>query len=157
MTPTFLRVPKLLRVTVAALAAAALTVACGDDDSPTATPSPDTTAPAPASVSITSPADGATVSSPVKVDMAATGFTIEPAGPPRAGAGHFHILVDMDCLPAGTPIPVGADGYNHFGKAQTEAELVLPAGSHRLCLQAGDGTHLALGLTDEITIVVAGG
>jgi hypothetical protein len=133
---------------------AALTAACGDDDvSSTAAPTPTT---APASVRIVSPADGATVTSPVKVTMAATGFAIEPAGPPRPGAGHFHLMVDVDCLAPGAPIPVGTDGYNHFGKAQTEAELVLPAGTHKLCLQAGDGTHLALRLTDEISFVVAG-
>ncbi|HEX7276742.1 MAG TPA: DUF4399 domain-containing protein [Acidimicrobiales bacterium] len=148
--------PNLLRVAVAAVALATLTVACGDDDSSsTADPAPTTTIPA-ASVQITSPAAGATVTSPVKVAMTATGFVIEPAGPPRAGAGHFHVMVDVDCVAPGQPIPVGAAGYNHYGKAQTEAELELPAGEHRLCLQAGDGAHLALDLTDEVTFVVAG-
>ena len=38
-------------------------------------------------------ADGATVASPVTVKMAATNFTIEPAGDGtvKEGAGHFHI------------------------------------------------------------------
>ncbi len=151
--------PNLLRVAVVALALATLTVACGDDDSPTASPTQTASTPtasAPQSVRITSPAAGATVTSPVKVAMTATGFAIEPAGPPRAGAGHFHVMVDVGCVAPGAPIPVGSAGYNHFGKAQTEAELELPAGEHKLCLQAGDGTHVALDLTDEISVVVAG-
>lgn len=147
MTPTF------LRVAVAGMALATLAVACGDDDATTTAPTPATTSGP--SIRITSPVDGATVTNPVKVAMAATGFAIEPAGAPRPGAGHFHVLVDVGCLPEGAPIPVGVDGYNHFGKAQTEAELVLPPGAHRLCLQAGDGTHLALGLTDQIMVVVS--
>jgi len=149
--------PRFLPVAAAVLALASLTAACGDDDpsvTSTTVSAPTTTLPA-ASVRITSPAEGATVTSPVKVVMAATGFAIEPAGPPRAGAGHFHVLVDVGCVTAGQPIAVGAAGINHFGKAQTEADLELTPGEHRLCLQAGDGTHVALPLTDEITVVVA--
>jgi hypothetical protein len=32
----------------------------------------------------------------------------------------------------------------HYGKAQTEAELTLTPGVHTLCLQAADGSHVAL-------------
>jgi hypothetical protein len=42
-------------------------------------------------------------------------------------------------------------------RRRSETELTLPAGEHTLCLQAGDGEHTALALTDEITITVAGG
>jgi hypothetical protein len=42
-----------------------------------------------ASVSISSPADGATVASPVPLTMEAEGLTIEPAGDVTDGAGHF--------------------------------------------------------------------
>ena len=149
---------RFLPVAAAAVALASITAACGDDDdASTVAPTSvvvTTTVPA-ASVRITSPTNGATVTSPVKVVMAASGFVIEPAGPPRAGAGHFHVLVDVDCVTPGQPIAVGVAGINHFGKAQTEADLELTPGEHRLCLQAGDGTHGALPLTDEITVVVA--
>ncbi|MEA2973594.1 MAG: hypothetical protein QOG82_2052 [Actinomycetota bacterium] len=150
--------PRFLPLAAAALALASIAAACGDDDPAVVTSttvSAPTTTVAAASVRITSPADGATVTSPVKVVMAATGFVIEPAGAPRDGAGHFHVLVDVGCVTAGQPIAVGTAGINHFGKAQTEADLELAPGEHRLCLQAGDGTHVALPLTDEITVVVA--
>jgi len=64
--------------------------------------------------------------------------------------------VDTACLPAGQPIPVETAGYNHFGKAQTETSLDLAPGRHTLCLQAGNGTHTALDLTDQITVTVTG-
>jgi hypothetical protein len=46
--------------------------------------------------------------------------------------------------------------HRHVDDGASEAELDLPAGEHTLCLQAGDGEHAALDLTDEITITVVG-
>ncbi|MGQ0743381.1 MAG: DUF4399 domain-containing protein [Acidimicrobiales bacterium] len=107
-------------------------------------------------VAITSPLDGAEVSNPVTVSMTSSGFTIEPAGAVKADAGHFHLMVDVGCVPAGDVIPLETPGYNHYGKAQTEATLTLAPGEHKLCLQAGDGVHTALDIVDEMTVTVAG-
>jgi Domain of unknown function (DUF4399) len=109
-----------------------------------------------ASVSISSPADGATVASPFQVTMTADGFALEPAGAVREGAGHFHLIVDADCIPAGEQIPTD-ESHVHLADGTSETELALPAGEHAICLQAGDGQHTALDLTDEITITVGGG
>lgn len=106
-----------------------------------------------ASVSIASPDDGATVESPFTVVMEAEGFTIEPAGDVRDGAGHFHLMVNTGCMSPGEVIPEDAD-HLHFGDGATQTHLDLPAGEHSLCLQAGDGAHTALELTDEITVTV---
>ncbi len=102
------------------------------------------------------PADGATVTSPVEFKMGAENFSIEPAGEITDGAGHLHILVDVECVAAGEIIP-SDEAHVHFGKAQTSAELELTPGEHKLCLQAADGSHAALegeGMTHEITITV---
>ncbi len=109
-----------------------------------------------ARVFFTSPADGATVGSPVKVTMGAIDFIVEPAGDVKAGAGHLHIMVDTDCLAAGQLVPKD-DTHLHYGKGQMEAELVLPPGTHTLCTQAADGAHIALageGMTQKITVTV---
>ena len=109
-----------------------------------------------ARVLLTSPTDGATVGSPVKVTMGAIDFIVEPAGEVKAGAGHLHIMVDTDCLAAGQVVPKD-DTHLHYGKGQMEAELALPPGTHTLCLQAADGAHIALageGMTQRITITV---
>jgi hypothetical protein len=111
---------------------------------------------APASVSITAPEDGATVPATFPVTMDAEGLTIEPADDVVEGSGHFHLLVDTDCLPVGDQIPADAS-HIHLADGARETELTLPPGEHTLCLQAGDGQHSALGLTDEITVRVGEG
>ena len=107
-------------------------------------------------VFFTSPADGATVSSPVHVTLGAEHFTVEPAGAIKPGAGHLHIAVDAPCLAAGSTIPKDAQ-HLHYGQAQLAADLELTPGKHTLCLQAADGAHTALagaGLTQQITLTV---
>lgn len=103
------------------------------------------------------PADGATVTAPVHLVFGAENFTIEPAGDGavHAGAGHMHIGLNTDCLPAGEVIPT-ANPWVHFGMAQMEFDLDLPAGEHRIVLQVGDGEHRTLadpGLCTSITVV----
>ena len=107
-------------------------------------------------VSFTSPADGATVASPVHVTMAAENFIVEPAGAVKGGAGQLHIMVDTACVAPGSVVPSDAQ-HLHYGKAQLEADLELAPGMHILCLQAADGAHTALageGMTQQITITV---
>jgi hypothetical protein len=88
--------------------------------------------------------------------MGAVTLIVAPAGDVKAGAGHLHIMVDTDCLAAGQVVPKD-DTHLHYGKGQMEAELVLPPGTHTLCLQAADGAHIALageGMTQRITVTV---
>ncbi|MEX2659356.1 MAG: DUF4399 domain-containing protein [Acidimicrobiales bacterium] len=103
--------------------------------------------------SFTVPDDEATVARRFSVAMAADGVEIEPAGEVRDGAGHFHVMVDTDCVEAGEAIPKD-DEHLHFGGGQLEAQLFLEAGEHELCLQVADGAHVALPITDEITVTV---
>lgn len=113
-------------------------------------------APAVPQVSFAEPKDGATVASPVKVKFAAQNFRVEPAGTVNAGAGHLHVMIDTPCIAVGQVI-VNDDTHKHYGKAQMEAELTLTPGKHTLCLQAADGSHVALAgasMTQLITITV---
>ena len=107
-------------------------------------------------VFFTSPADGASIAGPVHVTLGAENFTVEAAGEVKPGAGHLHIMVDTDCVAAGSIIPKD-DTHLHYGKGQVEADLELAPGAHTLCLQAADGLHTALpgdGLTQTIAITV---
>ena len=52
-----------------------------------------------ATVKIVAPANGATVSGPVKVVLQATGVEIAPATVERPGTGHHHLFVDHDLTP----------------------------------------------------------
>ncbi len=107
-----------------------------------------------ASVSFGGIEDGAEVTSPVTVDFVAENFEIEEAGAISEGAGHMHVMVDTDCVAVGDVIPAD-ENHIHYGDGSTSTELELEPGEHTLCLQAGDGAHTALDLTDEITITVS--
>ncbi len=126
---------------VALGAALALSVAACGDDAKNAT------------VSFSGPADGAAVAGGVALAMTADGITIEEAGEVHDGAGHFHVIADDGCVAPGEALARDAD-HVHFGKGQTEGKIYLEPGTHELCLQAGDGAHVALDATDTVTVEV---
>ncbi|WP_254841298.1 DUF4399 domain-containing protein [Natronomonas marina] len=107
-----------------------------------------------ASVSFGAPEDGATVESPVAAEFEASdSATVEQAGELSQTGGHFHVMVDTEAVEVGEAIP-NDDSHLHFGDGSTSAELELESGEHDLLLQMGDGEHLALPATDEITVTV---
>lgn len=98
-------------------------------------------APAGAQAYIQSPADGATVTSPVTVRFGLRGMGVAPAGVDLPNTGHHHLLIDVDALPSfDMPLPA-TDNIRHFGLGQTEVELQLPPGQHTLQLVLGDYLH----------------
>jgi Domain of unknown function (DUF4399) len=100
--------------------------------------------------------DGATVSSPFKIEMGVDVMRIDTAGPVVAGSGHHHLLIDVaDPIAAGTITPKDST-HLHFGKGQTETELTLSPGKHKLTLQFADGLHRSYGgrLSSTITVNV---
>jgi hypothetical protein len=108
------------------------------------------------SVRFVTPLDGATVPAKFAVEMTATGLTVEPAGEIKAGAGHFHILVNTDFVEPGEVIINDAQ-HLHYGKGQYTTTLELPPGEHILRLQFANGAHIALdgaAYRDEITVTV---
>ena len=137
---------------IAATALLALTGCSSDDGGDTAGEGTDTAA---AGVEFAGVEDGATVSSPVSVEFATTGGfeVISAADGGGDGAGHMHVMIDVGCVAVGEEIPAD-DSHVHFGDGSTSTELELETGEHTLCLQAGDGDHIAMDATDEITITV---
>jgi hypothetical protein len=120
------------------------------------------TLPQHARVSMISPQDGELVLGPlhdgnvaVSLHMGLEGAQLAPAGHMEGGTGHHHVLVDVGPIAAGEPIPFDAR-HVHFGKGQSEAELLLVPGRHRLTLQFADGAHRSYGpaLATSIEILV---
>jgi hypothetical protein len=100
--------------------------------------------------------NGETVSSPVKVEMGATGISIDSAGTVKPNSGHFHLLIDAgDSTAAGVVVPKDST-HLHFGNAQKEATIKLTPGKHTLTLQLADGIHRSYGskLSEAITLNV---
>jgi hypothetical protein len=119
---------------------------------------PRTARPAEAAVYIQSPADGATVTSPVTVRFGLSAMGVAPAGADKPNTGHHHLLIDVDPLPPlDQPLPQ-TEQIRHFGGGQTEVQIELPAGQHTLQLVLGDYLHIPHDpplISAKITITVA--
>lgn len=102
-----------------------------------------TVAPPDARVYVISPADGATVSSPVTVRFGLSGMGVAPAGVEKAKTGHHHLLIDAALAGDALTRPVPADAqHRHFGGGQTQATVELAPGRHTLQLVLGDHNHI---------------
>lgn len=99
-------------------------------------PSPDG-----ARVYFLTPADGATVASPVRVEFGVDAMDIVPAGTDAPASGHHHVIIDSDLPPFDAPIPADAN-HVHFGDGSTATELALAPGEHTLRLLLGDHLHI---------------
>lgn len=118
------------------LIALVLLLSAGGVSAQQRTPAPDG-----AEVYIISPADGATVDSPVTVRFGLRGMGVAPAGVDRPATGHHHLLVDSGLPDLTQPIP-SDEHHLHFGGGQTEVTLELPPGRHTLQLLLGDQNHI---------------
>lgn len=90
---------------------------------------------------IISPADGATVNSPVTVLFGLENFGVAPAGTQSEKAGHHHLIIDAPLPDLTQPIPA-TDNYRHFGGGQTQVSVELAPGKHTLQLLLGDHGHV---------------
>ncbi len=106
------------------------------------------------------PKNGATVKSPVHLKFGIENYQIAavPEGDvktARPGVGHYHVGVDTGCLEPGKTIVKGTPSWIHFGKGDSEIDMQLPPGKHRLSLQLGDDLHNTVkGLCSTITVNV---
>lgn len=100
------------------------------------TPSPDG-----ARVFFLTPADGDTVSSPVRMVFGLEGMRVAPAGDGTPGTGHHHLLIDVAAPDLTQALPKDTR-HIHFGQGQNEAEITLPPGVHTLQLLLGDANHV---------------
>ena len=145
-----------------------LIAACGDRPAtePAATAAPaDTAVPAmparsesaaDATVFFISPADGETVSNPVRIVFGIAGMAVAPAGTDTPHSGHHHLLIDAGLPNLGLPIPKD-ENHVHFGDGSTETEITLTPGQHTLQMLLGDHLHLPHDppvISDPITIHV---
>lgn len=104
--------------------------------------------------------DGQEITLPFIVQFGVKGMDVEPAGPINADKGHHHLYIDAEPTTAGEMVPMGkeAEGFMHFGKAQTADTLnikkypTLTKGKHTLTLQFGNGGHISYGPAMSKTI-----
>lgn len=98
-------------------------------------------APADAVLYIIWPRDGMKVRSPFTVRFGLKNMGVTRAGDATPNMGHHHLLVDVnDPINPNEPIP-SSRRHIHFGAGQTETQLELPPGNHKLQLVLGDAEH----------------
>ena len=74
----------------------------------------------------------------------------------RPGVGHFHVGVDTPCVASGKTIVKGTPSWVHFGKGDSEMDMQLTPGTHKLAVQFADDLHNAIkGMCTTVTIKVA--
>ena len=107
------------------------------------------------------PKANATVKSPAHLKFGVENYkiaavpdgTVETA---RPGVGHFHVGIDVPCVDDGKTIVKGTPSWVHFGKGDSEIDMQLTPGKHKLALQFADDLHNAIkGMCTEITVNVA--
>jgi hypothetical protein len=106
-------------------------------------------------IAISEPANGATVTSPVKVCMVTHDVTAEPAKKGvNDGKGHHHILIDTD-LPKDLGKPVGKDAQHiHMGDGSRCKEVKLDAGIHVIRALFAKGNHVPYNPAITATVIV---
>lgn len=86
------------------------------------------------------PADGATVTNPIRVEFGIEGMDVVKAGTNQPHSGHHHLLIDTGLPDLGLPIPAD-EQHVHFGDGRTMTEISLAPGEHTLQMLLGDHLH----------------
>ncbi len=107
-------------------------------------------------IEVLEPLNGASVTSPFVVRVSTENVALAAAGRTLDGEGHWHVMVDGECLAPGEVIPKD-DNHLHVGSGDDQAEFDLAPGRHDLCVQLGDGFHVAVAVTDRVTVEVVEG
>ena len=100
--------------------------------------------------------EGASLKSPIKIEMGVEKMSLDTAnGKIKPASGHHHILIGLDSIAAGTVVPKDST-HLHFGNAQSMAEVKLAPGKYKLTLQFADALHRSYGskLTSSVSITV---
>lgn len=108
------------------------------------------------SVSFSNVKDGDTVPRKFTYKFEVTGYGLSPAADGlKEGTGHHHLVIDgpKAFVDKGEAIPFDAT-HKHYGKAQTEGELELEPGKHKLTLQFANALHESYGQEFAKTITV---
>ena len=145
---------------IGALGIATLTLNSCSDAQSQANPLPPspTASPEGAKAYFITPKNGDTVGQTFTVQFGLKGLGVAPAGVYVEGkpTGHHHLVIDAETPNLKLPFPQ-SENYVHFGGGQTEAEVKLPPGQHKIQMVVGDHNHVPHNpplVSDVITITV---
>lgn len=91
----------------------------------------------------------------VTINLEAENFDVVPANEYEGGKeGHYHLLIDKEPYSSGDDIPFDDENVYHYSDGKTNTVIDLDEGEYRLHIQAGDGEHKALPLTNDVLVTV---
>jgi hypothetical protein len=96
-------------------------------------------------VTLVFPVDGASVGSPVRVEVRVTGTTLKAPAEGDSSARHLHYFIDADpaaVMGPGEPVPVGRQNIIHT--PETSQTVDLPPGEHTVWVVLTDNNHVPL-------------
>ncbi len=99
----------------------------------------------PPTLSIVFPADGATVTMPVRIDVKVDGAVLKPPVEQDPNARHLHYFLDADPAPVvgpGLPVPTGVQGIIHSPATSLLPDLA--PGKHTVWVVLTDNNHVPL-------------
>lgn len=99
------------------------------------------------------PVDGATVTSPVKIEFGIEGAEVKPAGEDVPNSGHHHLIINGSSIQHGEVVPAD-ETHIHYGKAQTSAEVELAPGEYTLTMQFANYLHQSYGEVGATSIKI---
>ncbi len=113
----------------------------------------------PGTIQITAPANGATVSAPVTLQVTIGGVTVKPAAEGDPQAFHYHALIDTDpatVAQPGQPLPTGLANIIHTADTRLPLPDLAP-GQHTVTVILTRTDHVPLSPTiqQRVTFTVA--
>ena len=87
------------------------------------------------------PTNGACLPPKFIVRFGLVGMGVAPAGFEKRNTGHHHLIIDSELPDFDKPIPTD-ENHLHFGTGQTEEEVTLSPGRHKLQLLFADARHI---------------
>lgn len=112
---------------------------------PTSAASPAAGAPAAPTLTVVSPADGAEVTSPVRLELQAGNVTLKPGTERDPNGRHLHYFLDTDpalVLGPGQPVPTGSQNIIH--SAAITQTLDFAPGPHTIWVVMTDNDHIPI-------------
>ena len=106
-----------------------------------------------AKVYFVQPTDGASVTSPVKIEFGIEGAEVKPAGEDVPNSGHHHLIINGTSIQHGEVVPAD-ETHIHYGKAQTSAEVELAPGEYTLTMQFANYLHQSYGEVGATSIKI---
>jgi len=104
-------------------------------------------------INILVPKEASQMESPVLFTIDTDFIKLKSEGVVKDGEGHLHYMVNVDCVEPGNRIPED-ESHIHSGDGANSVLLDLSPGDYEVCVQVGDGFHIATNIKKIVRLEV---